>query len=143
MSFEKEGYERATDKDTLPSGLYWAIDVNMVKAPTPEELKAEAAKRAAQMILSSLTIDDVTDRCGHPDESRIGLESFLTYSNAFNTGPVVGTKFSTVDLFFGSSAHIDEREVDGVPYGSHHAVRIDEDELPQVMPCLLSGGVAN
>ena len=93
-------------------------------------------------ILDSLTADDVIDRCGQPDSSSIGLESLLTYSNALNTGPVVGTKFSTVHLFFNASAHIDEGEVDGVPYGSHHPVPISEAELPKVMPCLLKGGAA-
>lgn len=97
-------------------------------------------------IMDSLNIDDVTDRCGQPDNAVApSLEPYLTYSNAFNTGPMVGKEFSTVDIFFRSTTkgtHIDYPQVDGIPYGSNHSRPISKNKLPDVLPCLLKGGIA-
>ena len=108
--------------------------------------QAGHAAMSAATILDSLNIDDVIDRCGQPDNTVTpSLEPYLTYSNAFNTGPVMGKEFSTVDIFFRGTTqgtHIDYPQVDATPYGSHHSRPISKNQLTEVLPCLLKGGIA-
>jgi len=121
----------------------------LLEAEAAQKAADQAAEQAAEEaapVLDSLNIDDVIDRCGQPDNTVTpSLEPYLTYSNAFNTGPVAGKEFSTVDIFFKGTTqgtHIDYPQVDGIPYGSHHSRPIGKDQLPEVLPCLLKGGIA-
>jgi hypothetical protein len=89
-------------------------------------------------IMASLNVDDITDRCGYV-KANIGPGiAFVTYSNDFNTGPVVGTQFRSVHIEVGEGI----KNAWATPYGSNHEVSVTNLQLAQVMPCLLNGGVA-
>jgi Carboxypeptidase regulatory-like domain len=137
--FRKDGYQRniAPYVAKPTDGMFWDMKVRLEKEPTPEQMKEQANSR----ILDSLTIDAVTDRCGPPDGERIGLASFLTYSNAFNTGPVEATKYGSVTIHFEYNQH-GPVDAEATPHGSYHSATISRYELVKVMPCLLNGGVA-
>lgn len=107
--------------------------------PASAWLKQPVGPSSGQ-ILDSLNIDDVTDRCGQADSTNIGVVSFQTYSNTFNTGPVEGKRFRSVHIEYDSDGRI--KDADALPYGSNHSVNIGKWQLPEVMPCLLHGGVA-
>jgi hypothetical protein len=93
-------------------------------------------------IIDSLDIDDVAERCGKPDDKQIGLVSYYAYSNAFNTGPVVGDAYSRVVIWFRGS-DVKLWKVEAYPHGSNHSRPIDKYfQLPKVLPCLLKGGIA-
>jgi hypothetical protein len=66
-----------------------------------------------------------------------GCATDQTYSSGI--GPVAGTEFDNVDVWF-KVVHI--YEATATRRGERHFHNISRDQLVQVLPCLLKGGIA-